>query len=113
MYICISMHVYAQLNALTCFLSPLPALSHSLSFCLLHTHTYTHTHMHTHQTGKEHNETRQKLHDIVKSWTVTRFPAPEIMQLSEGGSMARWLVCRLDPASKDAPAGASCGKFEI
>jgi len=26
--------------------------------------------------GKEYDETRQKLKDIVKSWTVTRFPAP-------------------------------------
>ena len=26
------------------------------------------------------------------------------MSFKEGDSMARWLVCRLDPASKDAPA---------
>jgi len=59
--------------------------------------------------GKEYDETRQKLKEIVKSWTVTRFPAAEIMELKEGDSMARWLVCRLDPASKDAPTGGLTG----
>jgi len=105
------MHIYARIRSAK--RSHVLSLSSPRSLSLPLFLSFTHTHMHTHQTGKEHNETRQKLHEIVKSWTVTRFPAPEIMQLSEGGSMARWLVCRLDPASKDAPAGASCGKFEI
>ena len=51
--------------------------------------------------GKEYDETRKKLTEIVKTWTVRRFPAPEIMCFKEGDSMARHLVCRLDPASKD------------
>lgn len=59
--------------------------------------------------GKEHDETRKKLQEIVKSWAATRFPSPEIMVFKEGDSMSRWLVCRLDPSSKDAPAGGLVG----
>ncbi|KAJ1481917.1 hypothetical protein T484DRAFT_2692864 [Baffinella frigidus] len=53
----------------------------------------------------EHEEAREKATSDVAAWTSTRFPAPEIMVLREGESMARWLVCRLNPAHRDVGAG--------
>ena len=55
--------------------------------------------------GSEFDAVRLQLRQAIAEWAAARFPAPEVLEFKEGASMARWLLARLDPASKDAPAG--------
>ena len=59
--------------------------------------------------GPEHAAARERARADAAAWTAARFPAPEVMELREGESMARWLVCRLNPAHRDVSASGMVG----
>ena len=52
--------------------------------------------------GIEYDVVRTTCIQMVEQWCVGRYPYPNIMQFSEGDSMARFLEARLVPSHKDS-----------